>query len=178
MTIGALGYRYVGPRHLLRAAVGGPGGWPVTSTAGLDTLADTCAGAEFGEPMTYVVDLNGSLLLAPRRSEHVACARGENVLAAGEITLIRSGSGWHVEEVTNQSTGYCPDPCSWPAVSAALRRLGVPQPAGFTHEFVFRRCPRCRATNVVRDEEFWCAVCDEPLPRTWNFGTGPAAGAP
>ena len=42
------------------------------------------------------------------------------VLGAGEMTFVQAGADWRVAEVTNQSTGFCPDPDSWPAVAAAL----------------------------------------------------------
>jgi hypothetical protein len=125
---------------------------------------------EAGEPFTFVIDLEGILRLAPRRSEHVACAGGRPVLSAGEITLEQGPDGWEVTSVTNQSTGYCPEGSSWPAVSRALDRIGVPHPGRFTDEFTFRRCPRCGERNLVRDGDFTCALCDAGLPASWNFG--------
>jgi hypothetical protein len=68
------------------------------------------------------------------------------------------------------------DPDSWPAVSAALERAGVAQPADFTHKLLFRRCPACGQVNVVRDEEFVCAICSADLPAEWNIA--PAEGGP
>jgi hypothetical protein len=132
------------------------------------------------EPFTYVVDATGVLRLAPRRSEHVACAGGEAVLGAGEITFREESGRWTVDEVTNQSTGYCPDVSSWPAVAAALDRVGVPRPPGFTYEVVFRRCPGCREVSIVREEDFVCVFCDEVLPSEWNVDgkmSAPTAGA-
>jgi len=61
-------------------------------------------------------------------------------LAAGEMGFARTSEGWHADRVSNQSTGYCPDPDSWPAVAAALDRAGIARPDGFTHALVFRRC--------------------------------------
>jgi hypothetical protein len=121
------------------------------------------------EPFTYVVDVRGDLRLAPRRSEDVACARGGDVLAAGEIQFERDDTGdWVVVQISNQSTGYCPDVTSWSVVQAALDRAGVRHPGGFTHPVVFRRCPDCGAVNVVRDGDFVCAICDADLPARWN----------
>lgn len=71
--------------------------------------------------------------------------------------------------VSNQSTGYCPDPDSWPAVAAALDRIGVGHPGGFTHPIVFRACPSCGQINVVREDVLICAVCGDDLPETWNI---------
>jgi hypothetical protein len=110
------------------------------------------------------------LRLAPRRSEHVACAGGGPVLSAGEISFERGPDGWEVTSATNQSTGYCPEGSSWPVVGRALDRIGVPHPGRFTDEFTFRRCPRCRERNLVRDGDFTCVICDAGLPASWNFG--------
>lgn len=78
----------------------------------------------------------------------------------------REESGqWVVGEVSNQSTGYCPDIGSWPAVAEALDRIGIRRPSGFTHEVVFRRCRSCRELSIVREEDFVCVFCGEDLPR-------------
>lgn len=123
---------------------------------------------ELAEPFTFVVDAVGVLRLAPRRSEHVVCAEGAAVLAAGEIAFGRESSRWIVTEVSNQSTGYCPDVDSWPSLADALDRVGLDHPAGFTHAVVFRRCPSCQQLTIVKEDYFVCAFCDEPLPRAWN----------
>ncbi|WP_371614576.1 hypothetical protein [Streptomyces sp. NBC_00454] len=123
---------------------------------------------ELADPFTFVVDAAGVLRLAPRRSEHVVCAAGEAVLGAGEIGFRQESGRWAVDEVSNQSTGYCPDVGSWPAVAEALDRAGVARPSGFTHEVEFRRCPACRQLNIVREGDFFCVFCDEALPREWN----------
>lgn len=124
---------------------------------------------ELGEPFTFVVSLDGQLRLAPRRSEHVDCAAGQSVLAAGEVVFSRDGAGWSVMEISNQSAGYCPDPDSWPALARTLDRLGLAHSGGFTHKVVFRRCAACGQLNIVRDGDFACAVCDSPLPAQWNI---------
>jgi hypothetical protein len=110
--------------------------------------------------------------LAPRRSEHVALAGSDVVLAAGEMTFVPAGAHWGVAEVTNQSTGFCPDPDSWPAVAAALGRIGLPHPGDFTDKVVFRLCPSCGERNIVRDDDFTCALCERVLPAHWNFAAG------
>jgi hypothetical protein len=74
-----------------------------------------------------------------------------------------------VEEVSNLSTGYCPEPRSWYAVGEALDRIGVTHPGRFTTEVVFRRCPRCGERNVVKDAWFECQVRGGELPEAWNF---------
>lgn len=162
-------YSYVGPPELRDRAVRVDVVAVDTATA----LAGWLAGrdrAELVEPFTFVVALDGALRLAPRRSEHVALAGGHDVLAAGEIAFAPIVSGWHVVEVTNQSTGYCPDPDSWPAVVEALDRIGVRHPCDFTDKVIFRRCPACGERNIVRDNDFTCAHCDSALPARWNFG--------
>ncbi|MFB4295870.1 hypothetical protein [Actinomadura sp. NTSP31] len=68
-----------------------------------------------------------------------------------------------VGEISNQSTGYCPDVISWPAVAAALDRAGVDHPAAFTRPIVFRRCPQCGQSNIVKDDHYVCALCETPL---------------
>jgi hypothetical protein len=160
---GARVYRYVGPAEILAAAR------PLVPGRAVLVREDV-TGA--GEPFTFVIDLEGILRLAPRRSEHVACAGGGPVLSAGEITFERGPNGWEVTSVTNQSTGYCPEGSSWPAVARALDRIGVPHPGRFTDEFTFRRCPRCGERNLVRDGDLTCALCDAELPASWNFEDG------
>ena len=171
-------YRYVGPAEIRDQAVA----VDTVAVDSADTLARWLAEpkrtepkrterkrAELTEPVTFVVLLGGGLMLAPRRSEHVALARGQDVLAAGEMTFGPTGSRWRVVEVTNQSTGYCPDPDCWPAVRTALDQLGIRHPGDFTEKVVFRLCPSCGERNIVRDGDFTCALCDSGLPSRWNF---------
>jgi hypothetical protein len=161
-------YSYVGPADL-RGQAPAPDAVAVDAPAALAGWLAARERDEFREPFTFVVGLGGGLRLAPRRSEHVALAGGAEVLAAGEMTFVADGSGWRVGAVTNQSTGYCPDPDCWPAVAGALDRLGVPHPGDFTDKAVFRRCPACGERNIVRDGNFACALCDSDLPAHWNF---------
>ncbi|GID29418.1 hypothetical protein [Paractinoplanes brasiliensis] len=164
-------YRYVGPAEL-RGAQAGATAVAITTP---DLLADWLSRRnpdELAEPFTFVVTLDGSLKLAPRRSEHVALAGGDMVLGAGEMTFVQAGAGWCVAEVTNQSTGFCPDPDSWPVVAATLDSLGLSHPGGFTDKVTFRLCPNCAERNIVRDEDFTCAICDCTLPAHWNFVPG------
>ena len=155
-------YHYVGPAEVLAAAR------PLAPARAVLAREDI-PGAD--EPFTFVIDLDGTLRLAPRRSEHVACAGGMPVLSAGEIAFEQGPDGPEVTSVTNQSTGYCPESGSWPAVAAALDRIAVPHPGRFTDEFTFRRCPGCGERNLVRDGDFTCAICDVELPAAWNFGS-------
>ncbi|MEU9176015.1 hypothetical protein AB0C90_03985 [Streptomyces sp. NPDC048550] len=161
-------YRYVGPAELRALVRVGGEGWAVGSPRRLEQWVSGLPAVDLAEPFTFVVGADGVLRLAPRRSEHVVCAGGEAVLSAGELSLCEESGRWVVGEVSNQSTGYCPDVESWPAVADALDRAGIEGPAGFTHEVVFRRCVSCRQLNVVREGDFVCVFCDADLPRRWN----------
>ncbi|WP_431959992.1 hypothetical protein [Actinacidiphila sp. bgisy160] len=161
-------FTYVAPDDI-RAAVVRPGaaGRAVRSPDDFREWLEGTGTAEREEPFTYVVGPGSTLLLAPRRSEPVACAGAGPVLAAGEIAFaVREDGGWEVSEVGNQSTGYCPDPeASWPALAAALDRAGLARPGWFTQAVVFRHCPRCGERSLVKDGDFTCALRDAPLPR-------------
>jgi hypothetical protein len=117
---------------------------------------------------TFVIDAAGYLRLADRHSEQVGCAGGGPVLSAGEIWLAVAGGQCVATAVSNQSLGYCPERESWPAVAAALRRLGVNHPDGFTTALTFRRCPGCGQVNLVKDGWLHCGICAAPLPTAWN----------
>ncbi len=62
--------------------------------------------SELAEPFIFVIGMDCALRLAPRRSEHVACAGGDMVLSAGEISFMSEAGRWAVSAVSNQSTGY------------------------------------------------------------------------
>ncbi|HVJ80243.1 MAG TPA: hypothetical protein VNC50_04160, partial [Planctomycetia bacterium] len=100
---------------------------------------------------------------------HVACAGGRPVRSAGEMTFAVEKNAVAVNRVTNQSTGYCPEPHSWQAVEAALVCAGFTAPDGFSKTFEFRRCTRCGAVNVIKDGVFECGVCSSRLPAAWNL---------
>lgn len=165
-------YPYVGPAEIKARVVGRPVGTRIKSAADLlvrinDT--DQRRGPDGLVAATFVIDARGDLLVADRRSEHVACAGGGPVLSAGEMFFGVEGDRVEVAEVSNQSTGFCPEPESWPAVAAALDRIGIAHPGRFTTEVVFRRCTACGERNVVRDGWFPCGVCGADLPAEWNF---------
>ncbi|MFG1965810.1 hypothetical protein [Nonomuraea sp. NPDC049028] len=161
-------YRYVGPADLKAAIRPGSGGCRIGSAADFDSWVAERSAAELVEPFTFVVGADGVLRLAPRRSEHVACAGGRSVLSAGEISFTREAGRWVVGDVSNHSTGYCPDVNSWPSVAQALDCVGLARPSGFTHEVVFRRCPGCQEHNIVRESDFVCVFCGSELPEKWN----------
>jgi hypothetical protein len=118
---------------------------------------------------TFIVDREGVLWIADRRSEHVACARFESVRTAGELFFEIGPKALQIVRVTNQSTGYCPEPESWAAVAEAFEAAGLAHPDGFDPAFEFRRCPACRQIALIKDEDYTCAMCSEPLPGRWNL---------
>ncbi|MFF0560821.1 hypothetical protein [Streptomyces sp. NPDC004266] len=162
------GYRYVGPVELKAAVRPGGGGRRIGSAADFSGWIAEQSAAEPAEPFTFVVGMDAALRLAPRRSERVACAGGDMVLGAGEISFMREAGRWTVSEVSNQSTGYCPDVASWAEVARALDAVGLRRPSGFTHEVVFRRCTDCQEHNIVREGDFVCVFCGSDLPAAWN----------
>lgn len=162
-------YSYVGPPEIRDAVASAPPGVPIRIRAELLAwLAanSSDAGRDGSITATFVVDCDGILRIADRRSEHVACAAGGPVLSAGEITFTADGD---VDAVSNQSTGFCPEPESWVHVAAALDRTPVAHPDQFTTSVVFRLCPECNDRNIVKDGWFVCDVCGADLPAIWNF---------
>ncbi|MER7689857.1 hypothetical protein [Streptomyces sp. NPDC097610] len=168
MSNGRRSYGYVGPADLKTLVRAGSEGRSMLSAMDFDEWASTQTAGELAESFTFVVDASGNLRLAPRRSEHVVCAGGGPVHSAGEVSFRKESGRWTVDEVSNQSTGYCPDVSSWPAVAEALDRAGISRPASFTHAVVFRRCASCGQLNIVREEHFVCVFCDAALPADWN----------
>ncbi|QDT44115.1 hypothetical protein Pan241w_42210 [Gimesia alba] len=119
--------------------------------------------------VTYVIDTSGFLKITDRHNEHVICASGHNVFSAGEMTFGYHKQDCVIENITNQSTGYCPEPESWHAVQSALNHIGIEHPEYFEPAFHFRRCTHCGQTNLIKDNWFVCAVCENELPKDWNF---------
>jgi hypothetical protein len=171
-------YPYVGPAHLAKHPSSDTPRLRVDNAAMLAAWVSGQLGTESDGTLTVTfVVLPDGLWVADRHSEHVACSRGGPVYSAGEMTFAVDPRRRSVEVVyvSNQSTGFCPEPESWSAVEAALDAARIPHPAGFSAEMIFRRCPKCAATNIVKDGWFECAVCGGELPSEWNYG-GPAAG--
>ena len=162
-------YSYVGPPEIRDAVMSAQPGAPIRNRADLSAwlASDSADAARDGSiTATFIIDCDGVLRLAPRRSEHMACAAGGPVLSAGEITFSADGD---VSEVSNQSTGFCPEPESWDHVAAALDHIPVTHPGRFTTTVVFRLCPGCNQRNIVKDDWFVCDVCGADLPVVWNF---------
>ena len=97
---------------------------------------------------TFLVNSKGELWIADRRSEHVACARGGPVRAAGEVTFAIDGDEAEVVAATNQFMGFCPRPNCWEAVASVLDEIGLRRPAKFATEFEFRRCQSFGSAKV------------------------------
>ena len=174
-------YHYVGPEDIRKRAAAAQAGVRIESALDLDKwirAAGQRPNLEGVVAVTFVVDEQRSLRIADRGSEHIACSGGRPVLSAGELFLRPSARGVEVTEVSNQSTGFCPDPESWPAVAAALDRIGISHPARFTREVIFRRCPACGQRNIVKEGWFVCGVCGADLPCDWNFDVPDEKGLP
>jgi hypothetical protein len=158
-------YHYVGPEDIRKRTVNSPQGLSIRSIADLlSWLRETNQLSA-----TFVIDEQETLRIADRHSEHVACAAGGPVLSAGEMFFRVEGDSVEVSEVSNQSTGFCPEPEYWPVVKSVLDRLGIAHPGRFTLAVVFRRCPGCGERNIVKDGWFVCGVCGADLPAEWNF---------
>jgi hypothetical protein len=161
-------YRYVGSKRIAARVGSEPTGVPIRSPGDVTNWIAATGQHGFGGcvVVTFIVDEQGTLLIADRRSEHVACAGGRPVRSAGEITFALNPPA--VVAVGNQSTGYCPEPESWPAVVEALSRAGMPVPDGFILSCEFRRCVGCESLNLVKSGVFECGVCGAELPAGYN----------
>jgi hypothetical protein len=116
-------YQYVGDPLLL--ALPPTERWMITSSQDLVLWRRTHTVDLYREgyvAATYVLDAECRLWLTHRRTEHVACARGGAVLAAGEIFLSADSE---VGLITNQSTGYCPSCDCWGCPKPPSRCFGA-----------------------------------------------------
>lgn len=118
---------------------------------------------------TFVINGEEELIISGRHTEHVMCAKGQDVLSAGEVVFLRDGKEVYISEISNQSTGYCPKPESWSAVKIALEKIGIDYPEYFTSAYDFRFCYKCESINLIKDGIFECLVCDSELDLEWNF---------
>ena len=82
-------YRYVGPPEILARNRSAPKGMHIRCADELRAwIKATGQRPDSQIVTTFAIDANGSLLIADRRSEHVACAGGETVLSAGEVDYL------------------------------------------------------------------------------------------
>jgi len=162
-------YRYVGPKRIADRAGAEVAGAVVRRAEDVVAWARDSGQVLVGGRVTatFVIDVTGELLIADRRSEHVACAGGRPVRSAGEMTFALD-DGVEAVEVSNQSTGYCPEPESWPAVAEALARAGLLGPGGFAPSCNFRRCEKCGSINLIKGGVLECGVCAAELPAAYN----------
>jgi hypothetical protein len=164
-------YQYVGSNEIRLSVADFPIGTRIDSVSQLEKwIAKTSRKPNILSSIaaTFVVDLKGDLCIADRHSEHIACAGGFPVLSAREIFFGSGNRDWEVLEITNQSTGFCPEPESWFKVAESLDRIPLDRPDKFTIEFVFRRCHACRQLNIIKENLFVCSVCNTDLPHLWN----------
>ncbi len=161
-------FPYVGPPHFIEKAFSSER-FRIESSSDLSLwLKKKAAALERDGTFvsTYVITEDNEFWVADRRSEHVGCARGKRVKAAGEIFQERTGA---IERITNQSTGYCPSVECWSSVQAMLSLLNIPLTlVGFDPAFEFRRCTSCGEVQLVKDEFYFCLKCSEQLSAEWN----------
>ncbi|AFY53022.1 hypothetical protein Riv7116_0419 [Rivularia sp. PCC 7116] len=165
-------YKYVGAEEIRETTAHLPPGSRILSTNDIDDwIRETKQQVDASGLIaaTFVVDCEGYLIIADRHSEHIACAGGKRVLSAGEIFFQKFKNDLEIAEITNQSTGFCPEPESWQHVANALNLIKIPYPSSFNVEFIFRRCFACSQINIVKDNIFICSVCKVKLPQKWNF---------
>ncbi|QDV52265.1 hypothetical protein [Gimesia fumaroli] len=165
-------YKYVGPAEIKDRALKAPVTPPISTQPELNQrLKELDFESLHNQPLivTFVIATFGGLKLTDRHNEHVVCASGHNVLSAGEMGFAYQDKNCVIENITNQSTGYCPEPESWHAVDSALDQIGIEHPEYFEPAFDFRRCTQCGQTNLIKDNWFICAVCEGELPKDWNF---------
>src|SRR5262245_32836897 len=85
------GYRYIGPWDLARVLPEAPERVRVACAGDIRrwvaSQQGTSARSASQIVTTFIVDTEGQLWVADRHSEHVQCARGQDVLSAGEMTF-------------------------------------------------------------------------------------------
>jgi hypothetical protein len=164
-------YKYIGAESIRLASANSPVGQEIRTQKDIKNWIQQTNQKPDNSGLfvvTFIVDSQEKLRIADRHSEHVACAGGDKVFSAGEMFLLSEKGKFEIVEISNQSTGFCPEPESWSSVAQVLDRIPLPHPDGFTMEFVFRRCPACSQLNIVKNQVFSCIVCNTELPAIWN----------
>jgi hypothetical protein len=165
-------YRYVGPENLLnlihadicREAVEN-----ADSVLSWIRQTDQILNYDNSTTATYIIDTNEIMWICDRHMEHVVCAIGMPVLSAGEVTFRINNNHVEIPYITNQSTGFCPEPKSWIAVNKALKKTNIKHPNKFSVNFIFRLCTNCSTINIVKENFYLCAVCNHALEKQWNL---------
>ena len=137
-------YIYVGPADVREAASASPPGVVIENPASLTAWFERHVEDMTTEgtiTATFVVDADGLLRLARAPLGTRGLSSGGPVLSAGEITFSKGGD---VTEITNQSTGFCPEPESWPSVAAVLYRIPLSHPGRFTTGVAISGLPELR----------------------------------
>ena len=163
-------YRYVGPEAIRSRSASAPGGTPIERQEALRAWLD---GQDVPRSVvqvvaTFVIDPEGVLRLADRRSEHVACAVGGPVLSAGEMFFSSRGKpppSRRSEPLDRLLPRARVVACGWRGPGPDRS----PPPRPVHDRVVFRRCPHCGERNVVKDGWLECEVCGGELPEVWNF---------
>src|SRR5215467_7378741 len=85
-------YRYVGPKHIAQRVQPAHSGVPIRSPEDVRAwIHSSRQESSDGRVIaTFIVDAAGTLFVADRRSEHVACAAGQPVRSAGEMPSSRA----------------------------------------------------------------------------------------
>src|SRR5688500_19009932 len=97
-------YHYVGSRAMADRVRSAPRGPTISSPADLARWAFSNGARGASEiTVTFIISEAGELLVADRHSEHVACAGGRLVRAAGELCFVLNGDRVTVTRVSNQS---------------------------------------------------------------------------
>lgn len=165
-------YKYVGADEIRQKIRHLPSGNLILSISDIETwIQETKQQTDVWRLIaaTFVINEEGCFRIADRHFEHIACAGGKPVLSAGEIFFQINKNKLQVAEITNQSTGFCPEAQSWKHVARVLDLIKIPHPSSFTIEFIFRRCHYCSQINIVKDNLFICFVCATKLPQKYNL---------
>ena len=164
-------YFYVGPKNILEETDLTLGGHQVIELADIKEWIQERPEELVNDNITatFVISEENELIINGRHTEHVMCAKGQNVLSAGEIIFEISGREISISEISNQSTGYCPKPESWSIVEKVLEKIGIESPEYFTNAYEFRYCEQCKNINLIKDAVYECAVCGSELDGEWNF---------
>ena len=164
-------YSYVGPKHIINSVSYNIQKFRVTNSENVKQWIQKTSQVmerDYSIIATYIIDEQQQLWITDRRYEHVACAEGKRVLAAGEMTFLVENNV-SISEISNQSTGYCPKKSCWQVVETVMRRTGMNFPNYWTLAVTFRMCKNCHQRNIVKDAFFICDVCGEALNLHWNF---------